>query len=37
MQDIRKLEHRATQLADRIGKKLEQGIGATALLEDIQE
>jgi uncharacterized protein YoxC len=37
MQDIRKLEHRATKLADRIGKKLEQGIGATALLEDIQE
>lgn len=37
LQDIRRLEHRATELADRIGKKLSEGSGPTALLEDIQE
>ncbi len=37
LQDIRRLEHRASELANRIGKKLSEGENPTSLLQDIQE
>ena len=37
LQDIRRLEHRASELAERIGKQLAEGTDATALLKDMTE